>query len=438
MRLILGSSSQWRRDIFKRRLSQFYVSDEVSFASADIDEKTIRHDDPKEMVKLIAEAKGDKIKKELMKRGDDCKDCLLLTCDQVVVFEGKVREKPANEQEAREFLTSYRSSKPIECVNGLVLERLGDPGSCRVVRVDVSTVQFRDDFTDDEVAVAVKEGHSMTAAGGCTLTDPIIGKWVKEIRGSAMSVEGFPVDTVTSMIKELCPDVQQICVSLGKVKCLLFDMDGLLLDTERFYTIAQQKILDRFGITFTMDVKAKMMGRKALHAANIMIEHYGLQGKVDPEECVREREELLDELFPKTDLLPGVERLLLHLHSRGVPMAVATSSHRRHFDMKTTRHRDLFAKVFRHIVTGDQVENSKPHPEIFQVCLEKFGFDVVEPSEALVFEDAPLGIEAGVAAGMKTVYISKAKLPEGLRADQELPSMFYFMPEEWGLPAYSE
>ena len=76
------------------------------------------------------------------------------------------------------------------------------------------------------------------------------------------------------------------------------------------------------------------------------------------EDFVEERERMLDRLFPETDLLPGVERLLTHLHRHGVPMAVATGSHRRHYDLKTTRHRALFDKVFRHVVTGDQGCNS--------------------------------------------------------------------------------
>ena len=64
MKFILGTSSAWRRDIFCRHLPDLWVSDEESFAVADIDEKAIRHEDPKEMVKLIAAAKADEILKK--------------------------------------------------------------------------------------------------------------------------------------------------------------------------------------------------------------------------------------------------------------------------------------------------------------------------------------------------------------------------------------
>ena len=72
------------------------------------------------------------------------------------------------------------------------------------------------------------------------------------------------------------------------------------------------------------------------------------------EDFLEERERMMEELIPSTDLMPGVERLLLHLERHGVPMAVATGSHRRHYDLKTTRHRALFERCFRHVVTGDQ------------------------------------------------------------------------------------
>ena len=101
-----------------------------------------------------------------------------------------------------------------------------------------------------------------------------------------------------------------------------------------------------------------MMGRKAIDAAKTLIEHFGLGDELKAEDFVEERERMLDQLFPETELLPGVERLLTHLHRHGVPMAVATGSHRRHYDLKTTRHRALFERVFRHVVTGDQGRNS--------------------------------------------------------------------------------
>ena len=66
-----------------------------------------------------------------------------------------------------------------------------------------------------------------------------------------------------------------------------------------------------------------------------------------------------------------MERLVRHLYGQGVGIAIATSSHKRHFDLKTTLHTELF-KLFDHVVTGDLVKNGKPDPEIFLTCMEGF------------------------------------------------------------------
>ena len=222
----------------------------------------------------------------------------------------------------------------------------------------------------------------------------------------------------------------------SKITHILFDMDGLLLDTERLYTIAQQKILDRFGITFTWEVKAKMMGRKALDAVNVMLDIYNLHEQITAEQFLKERELILDELFPTCELMPGVEKLLLHLHKHNIPMAVATSSHSRNFKLKTEKcHKQLFEKVFHHVITGDQVTKSKPSPDIFQVASRGFEGEI-DPHSVLVFEDAPIGVEAGLAADMNVVLVSDSVELGSVICNQHLKSMESFSPELWGLPPY--
>lgn len=180
---------------------------------------------------------------------------------------------------------------------------------------------------------------------------------------------------------------------------VLFDMDGLLLDTERFYTIAQEEIAARHGAApFTYALKTKMMGQKALPAAAIFVDDLNLRGKLTPEEFLVQREEILDALFAQAALLPGAERLLRHLHASGVPIALATSSHARHFQLKTANHGALFS-LFCHVTTGDVVGRGKPAPDIFLHAAGRWD-PVPEPAACLVFEDAPSGVAAAKAAGM--------------------------------------
>ncbi|GAQ81640.1 Glycerol-3-phosphatase [Klebsormidium nitens] len=226
-----------------------------------------------------------------------------------------------------------------------------------------------------------------------------------------------------------------------KITHILFDMDGLLLDTERFYTIVQVEILKRFGKTFDWALKSKMIGKPALDAAKIFIDETGLQDELAPEGFLEEREEMLAKLFPDANLLPGVDRMVRHLAAKRVPMAVATSSHRRHYELKTTRHKDFF-KLFHHVITGDDpaVKKGKPAPDIFEAAASRFDPPAPAPEYVLVFEDAPSGVRAARAAEMSVVMVPDENLDASLHhgAHQVLKSLDEFQPHEWGLPPYDE
>ena len=127
-------------------------------------------------------------------------------------------------------------------------------------------------------------------------------------------------------------------------------------------------MLDPYGIEFTYEVKSMMMGKKGLEAIEIMLKHYNLE--IDSAEFYQNREEILDELFQECDLMPGALRLVKHLKKHQIPMAIATSSHKRHFELKTLRHRGLFEEMFQAVITGDEVVHSKPNPEIFVKAAE--------------------------------------------------------------------
>ena len=136
--------------------------------------------------------------------------------------------------------------------------------------------------------------------------------------------------------------------------------------------------------------------------------------------------------------MPGARRLTDHLAGHGVPQGVASSSHRRDFDLKMTEHRDWFA-CFQCVALGDDpaVKKGKPAPDIFLVAAERMK---ARPENCLVFEDAPSGVEAARAAGMPVVAVPNPAMDAAAFGDasQILASLELFDPAFWGLPAFKD
>ena len=215
-----------------------------------------------------------------------------------------------------------------------------------------------------------------------------------------------------------------------KITHIIYDNDGLLLDTEPFYTEAHGGVAARFGKTFDWSIKSKVIGLKAEDSARICIDAMGIPLTV--EEYLEARKAKLEELFPKSEPLPGAMILTRWFAERGVPQAVATSAGRYYFDLKATRHREWYA-LFNCIVTGDdpEVGQGKPAPDIFLLAARRMQAD---PGHCLVFEDSPSGIAAAIAAGMYAVAVPDPHMDcDAYRdAHEILRSLEDFDPSRWG------
>ncbi|KAI9217183.1 HAD-like domain-containing protein [Blastocladiella britannica] len=223
----------------------------------------------------------------------------------------------------------------------------------------------------------------------------------------------------------------------------LFDMDGLLLNTEDKYTEVSQLILERFGQKYEMSLKLKLMGRREDEAAEIFVRETGVS--LTPNEYLAERRRLHIEVFPTCTPLPGVVRLVTHLRQLAIPMAVATSSHRDMYVLKAQFNGALFDLFQGNVTTGDdaKISRGKPAPDIFLVAQEELGIPVASSVSAIVFEDAESGVRAGLAAGMHVVWVRDARLPvtdEARELEKQcfavLGSLVDFEPAWIGLPAY--
>lgn len=219
---------------------------------------------------------------------------------------------------------------------------------------------------------------------------------------------------------------------MGPVKAVIFDMDGLLLNTEGIYTEVTQMIAERYGKVFDWSIKQNTIGLGANDLSTYIVETLGLP--LTPAEFMEARAPLMAERFPHAKAMAGAEALVRHLKAHNIPIAVGTSSSRGHFAMKTTLHEQWFA-LFDTIVTADdpEVGAAKPAPDIFLVAAKRLG---VEPKDCLVFEDSPFGVTAAKAAGMFAVAVPDAAMaPERYHhADDRLQSLLGFDPAQWGLP----
>ncbi len=220
------------------------------------------------------------------------------------------------------------------------------------------------------------------------------------------------------------------------ITAVLFDVDGLLLDTESIYTEVTQEIVSEFGKTFDWSIKANMIGRAELESSRYLVEALNLP--ITAETYLERRNGLLRAGFATCKAMPGAEKLIRHLSDHSIAMSVATSSTRELFDIKKSGHTDWF-DLFKHSVTGDdpEVKNAKPAPDIFLAAAKKLN---AQSDSTLIFEDAPSGLAAGLTAGMHVVAVPDPNMDKSryTGATMLLESLEDFDPSLFGLPGFAD
>jgi pseudouridine-5'-monophosphatase len=212
-----------------------------------------------------------------------------------------------------------------------------------------------------------------------------------------------------------------------RISAAIFDLDGLLLDTEPLYFQATTEVLARYGRTLERDVLRRHIGIPSVETMRLLANHYTIP--VPPAELNADRHAILDRLLPTAAPRPGARELTDALRAAHVPIAVGTSSTADTLALKLEPHRDWFAH-FDCIVTSDDVPRGKPHPDIFLRAAELLG---QPPESCVVFEDARSGVEAARAAGMAVVMVPTEGVdPDGLEPDELLSSLDDFDPRRWG------
>ena len=189
--IVLGSKSFTRKAI----LAEMGVPYRV--VVADIDEKAIRMDTPEALVAALADAKADAIVARMRSDADDADDALLITCDQVVVHEGAIREKPESEAEACAFVRSYGAS-PATTVGAVLVTDLATGERFGPI-VDRCVVHF-DPIPDDVVDHLIAEGTCLHCAGGLMVEHPKMTALTRKTEGSTDALMGLSKASVGGLL----------------------------------------------------------------------------------------------------------------------------------------------------------------------------------------------------------------------------------------------
>jgi HAD superfamily hydrolase (TIGR01509 family) len=204
------------------------------------------------------------------------------------------------------------------------------------------------------------------------------------------------------------------------VRCVVFDLDGLLVDTEPIFEEATRRLLARRGLVLVAEAMQAMMGTPARQALVSFRRFYTLSD-TDDELLAEAREHFFDHLGETpAPLLPGVWELLDRLDKKGLPKAIATSSTAVYVQQILQPHQLLHRFDF--VLTAEDVRLGKPFPEVYQKAAARFGH---EPANMVVLEDSPNGLRAAKAAGARCIVVPHDRVPrhELDGADAIVPSL---------------
>lgn len=192
-------------------------------------------------------------------------------------------------------------------------------------------------------------------------------------------------------------------------------MDGTLLNTEDLYTEAATILLAKYGKgPLSWEVKIQLQGRPGPEAIKILLKEYDIEET--PEVWQQQANIVQDTLWQRAQFVPGALELLEYLSEKKIPIALGTSSNTFSYKKKTDHLQSGFKYFGEHIVTGDDERipkgKGKPHPDIWYVCLQsindernKLNLPEIKPHECLVFEDGIPGVESGINAGARVIWI---------------------------------
>lgn len=203
---------------------------------------------------------------------------------------------------------------------------------------------------------------------------------------------------------------------LHRFRAVIFDMDGLLLETEVLWHRAEVRLFERHGAAFTFEDKLTVMGTSAAFTGEFFARRLALPDQASA--LIREVTELMhEELQAQVDARPGAVDLVKRLRGK-VRLGLASNSPR--FLVDAALGSSGFTDIFDAVVSADDVTNHKPAPDLYLLACERLG---VPPGEAVALEDTTSGIASAKAAGLTCIAVPQFAETDVSAADRVIDSL---------------
>uniref|UniRef100_A0AC35TIR3 Pseudouridine-5'-monophosphatase n=1 Tax=Rhabditophanes sp. KR3021 TaxID=114890 RepID=A0AC35TIR3_9BILA len=230
-----------------------------------------------------------------------------------------------------------------------------------------------------------------------------------------------------------------------KITHVIFDLDGTLIDSETIYTLANVEALEKNGVDgklFTIDVKMGMTGKTQIEAVPWLLKRINVSDKVNIDKYFEDYNGALQRLLPTCTLLPGALKVIEYFGKLGIPMSICTGSNTFEYELKTKNLQHLFKDFEAIVLAGSdpEVTFGKPDPCAFIVTINRFKTLPSNPLNVLVFEDAPNGVHAAVAARCQVVMVPQFDSSSVQHAKTKATAVYetldLFEPKHFDLPPF--
>ena len=210
------------------------------------------------------------------------------------------------------------------------------------------------------------------------------------------------------------------------IRAVLFDMDGVLYDSMKNHAVAWVQSMQKFGINMTADDAYATEGARGVDTIRYMVrQQKGIEiTEAEAQEMYDEKSRIFHSM-PEAPIMPGIISLMEQIDADGISIGVVTGSGQRPLIARILRDFGRFVSP-EHITTAYDVPRGKPHPDPYLIGMKKAGG--LLPPEAIVVENAPLGVRAGIAAGCYTIAVNTGPLPDQVLLDAGASILFPSMP----------